>query len=420
MISVYLSIIISFIGGYYMGQLLSSFVSLRPNRLLRFLVYFSLGTLSNTVIFNLDIVNITYAYIALCLVLLIGYRGPLLHKFSASVILYLFVPAFNYVLYYLWLPGFVPLSEYNVRMILPRLSLPFLIALLWYGIYRLFYQRIQTLRVYASTRIWILLDVISFGPLLLSGYIIVTTSAQMQPYSMLIIAVSILTEIGILYLVAYMAESMHLAIENKNLKIQQEYYHELEQNQLQIRKLRHDMNNHLGIIGEYLKENKLEEAESYFKQLSETVRGTGRVFCANSLVNAVINSKYQQAEALKIDTFFHIDLEEALSISDIELCSLFANTMDNALEACAKINEPSLRKIEMKARCKNHFFSYQIANSYQGTLVTKNGTYLSDKADSEEHGLGLSQVSDIVKKYHGTLDICTEDGMFTVTCIIPI
>ncbi|SHK00136.1 hypothetical protein [Hespellia stercorisuis] len=256
MISVYLSIIISFIGGYYMGQLLSSFVSLRPNRLLRFLVYFSLGLLSNTVIFNRDIVNITYAYIALCLVLLIGYRGPLLHKFSASVILYLFVPAFNYMLYYLWFPGWIHLRtspiHNNFLVIWLTFSRPLLIVLLWYGIYRLFYQRIQTLRVYASTRIWILLDIISFGPLLLSGYIIVTTSDKMQPYSMFIMAVSILTEIGILYLVAYMAESMRLTIENKNLKVQQEYYHELEQNQLQIRKLRHDMNNHLGIIGEYV------------------------------------------------------------------------------------------------------------------------------------------------------------------------
>lgn len=416
--------LIILIPGYYVGLLISAFVPFRPYRWLRMLIYICLGMVSCTVIFNNDIVNITYAYIGFLLVILIGYEGPTLHKFSASVILYLFVPSINYLLDTLlfFSPFLNPyLSSSQTSLLdyaLPGFRMVF-IALLWYGVYQLFYKKIRTLRDYATTRVWILLDIISCGSLLLTGYIIVTTSNQMQLYSIPIIMISLLTEVGILYLTAYMAESSHTAVENENLKNQQHYYEELEQNQLEIRKLRHDMNNHIGTISAYLEADRIEEARQYFSELTKTVRSSGKVFCSNNLVNTVINNKYQQAESLSIDTFFHIDLDNMIPMSDVELCSLFANTLDNALEACSQISDPSLRKIELKARCKNNFFSYQISNSYIGEVKKSSGRYLSSKEHPKEHGLGLMSVDDIVKKHNGTLEINAENHIFTLTCILP-
>lgn len=408
-----------------MGQLISAFVPFKPYKWLQALSFICLGMVTITIIFNNDMVNITYAFIGLLLIVMIAYDGPMLHKFSATVILYLFVPSFNYILdYTLFYPGFIRRDMSTNTTTLVNYGMSFLrvllIVLLWYTMHRLFFPRIKTLQNYASARVWGLLDIISYGSLLLTGYIIVTTDNSMQFISTFIILISLLTEIGILYLTAYMAESCHMAVENENLKSQQQYYEELEQNQLEIRELRHDMNHHLGTIGTYLEENRISEAKLYFEELSETVRGTGRIFCKNGLVNAVINSKYNQAQSLQVDTFFHIDIDEAISLSDVELCSLFANTLDNALEACRNISEPSHRHMELKTRCKNGFFSYQISNSYGGLLKRKVGKYLSTKEQSKEHGLGLERVNDIAKKYDGTLDITAKHQVFPLTFIIPI
>src|SRR5699024_3367711 len=95
-----------------------------------------------------------------------------------------------------------------------------------------------------------------------------------------------------------------------------------------------------------------------------------------------------------------------MSIDDISLCTIFANTLDNAIEACVKVAEPSARKISVKARyTENGYFSYEIVNSKANPIRKKKGVLLTDKEDSRSHGLGLSSVRAAVEKYHGTLDI---------------
>jgi sensor histidine kinase regulating citrate/malate metabolism len=215
-----------------------------------------------------------------------------------------------------------------------------------------------------------------------------------------------------------MVHNVQVKLENQNLQILNSYYKELESNQTEIRKLRHDMNNQLATIGNLITSGNTAEAKDYFDTLSYVVAGSNRAFCKNGIVNAVLNVKYNLATEYNIDCFFNIDIDSVLSINAIDLCSLFANTLDNALEASMQIEEPLLRKIEVKARCDKGYFSYQITNNKSNQITVINNCYITSKADVKSHGFGIKTLKDIVQKYNGTLDITYTETEFTVLVII--
>lgn len=231
---------------------------------------------------------------------------------------------------------------------------------------------------------------------------------------------SLLASNGCIYLVAYISKSIRESFEVQNLKLQQSYYEELEKNQLTIRKLRHDMNNHLSIINTFLVNGDKEKAKSYFDSLSHKFHTDNRVFCKNQIVNAILNAKYNLAIEHSVDTFFNIDLDYLIGIDDINLCSIFANTLDNAIEACALISDPSKRNLSVKSRYDKDHFLYEVTNSKENEINKSNGRFKTSKSKSKSHGYGLQNVKDIVTAYHGTLDISYTSNSFTIIILIHV
>jgi len=228
----------------------------------------------------------------------------------------------------------------------------------------------------------------------------------------------ILTSLGIIYLVGYIAETVKTDLENQRLKLQEVYYEELADNQLEIRKIRHDMNHHLSVIATLIEAGEYEKTQDYFNQLSVLLSSHGKVFCQNSLVNAVINSKYSKFQEQDIDIFLNIAIDQLLAIDDISLCAIFANTMDNALEAILGVPDPGNRKINLQARYQNGYFSYKISNTKQHDIQKNSEGLLTTKKNKKDHGYGLKTVAAIVEKYHGTLDISYGDEEFSVLILI--
>lgn len=222
-------------------------------------------------------------------------------------------------------------------------------------------------------------------------------------------------------LAAYLADGLHADLERKNLQLQKNYYEELENNQNQIRKFRHDMNNHLSIVGSLLEEGNLSGAKEYFGSISGYMQTANRKFCRNSVVNAVINAKYQMMMDASMDAFLNIDIDKMMSIDDVSLCTIFANTLDNAIEACRKIEDTARRKLKLRCRyTENGYFSFELTNSKVNKITEKKGRFLSDKEDKSTHGIGISSVKEIVDKYDGTLDISYDKEWFKIVILIAL
>ena len=118
-------------------------------------------------------------------------------------------------------------------------------------------------------------------------------------------------------------------------------------------------------------------------------------------------------------TFLNIDIDKMLSIDDVSLCTIFSNTLDNAIEACKKIDDPAKRKLELRCRyTENGYFSFELTNSKVNEIHKKKGRFLSDKEDQNAHGIGIASVKEIVDNYEGTLDISYDKEWFKVVILI--
>lgn len=402
---------------YYFYKLVCCFATIHELKILKFLVPVGLFFITPIVIFNGDIVNVSYALIGFILIMLISFQGGFIKKLSAVFVLYPLVVSLNFLTYYTLFLLYPTNQSIVIDKLLSLLQL-LITILFWYLVYHIFQKKIVNAGNYLTNQMWLIIDVICLAPLISIVTIIICTDNNDIVQIFPIAIASIFTNLGIMYLVGHMVHNVQINLENQNLHILNSYYKELENNQTEIRKLRHDINNQLAAIGNLITSGNIEEAKDYFDTLSYVVAGSNRVFCKNGIVNAVLNVKYNLATEYNIDCFLNIDIDSVLGINAIDLCSLFANTLDNALEASMQIEEPPLRKIEVKARCDKGYFSYQISNNKSNKITIINNCYISSKTDVKSHGFGIKTIKDIVQKYNGTLDITYTETEFTVLVII--
>ncbi|UWD48555.1 GHKL domain-containing protein [Clostridioides difficile] len=242
------------------------------------------------------------------------------------------------------------------------------------------------------------------------------------PYgTYLIILSAIIANIGVILLLNPLIENVKMKLENQSNHIKEEYYDLLENQQVQIRKIRHDINNHFQMIESYLEVEDIDEAKDYFKQLKLNF-GTlsGKQFCKNPALNSILNLRHTKLEESGVDVHFNIDIDNHFGIEPMDLCTIFSNSLDNAIEASLKIPNLSNRKVVLKARCENEYFSYLLTNNKVNPITKKHDLFISDKDNSKSHGYGIENIKEIVDKYSGEWNISYTDTEFSLFLYIRL
>ncbi len=413
--------IMQFITGYFFMKCMDCMMKKRKGRL-PFLLGLVLYTIVSTlVIFPKDMTNISFSLLLFALTNFMLYRGKWLIKLSMILI---FLPiAASANLLYIDIGGHIFMHFFTEKDEVANaiLSSTFFIILpvFWIIFYHFFSPSLKKIQNIFTDKAWIIVDIISLASFSALFSCIYLAPEYKTYFIWPCILACLITNMGSIRLAAYLADGLHADLERKNLQLQKNYYEELEHSQNQIRKFRHDMNNHLSVVGNLLNDGNLSEAKEYFSSISGYMQTTNRKFCQNSVVNAVINAKYQIMTNTSIDTFINIDIDKMLFIDDISLCTIFANTLDNAIEACCKIDDIAKRKLELRCRyTENGYFSFELMNSKINEIHEKKGRFLSDKEDQDSHGIGISSIKEIVNKYAGTLNISYDKEWFKVVILI--
>jgi len=225
-----------------------------------------------------------------------------------------------------------------------------------------------------------------------------------------------LSSFGLLWAVVVLARQQKLEQEKSFYEMNRVYYQNLEQQQFQVRRLRHDMANHLQAMSA-MPEPGLRE---YLAGLlhSPAMEHTQK-FCENSVVNIVLASKEAIMEENKISVDIKASLPHKLPVQDVDLCAVFANSLDNAIEACIKLPEDQ-RNISLKARTDKGLFVLQVQNPLCGKTVWQNGIPVTTKDNLEVHGFGLAGIREIAVRYGGSMEITTDETCFTLLVYLPI
>lgn len=145
------------------------------------------------------------------------------------------------------------------------------------------------------------------------------------PYgTYLIILSAIIANIGVILLLNPLIENVKMKLENQSNHIKEEYYDLLENQQVQIRKIRHDINNHFQMIESYLEVEDIDGAKDYFTQLKLSF-GTlsGKQFCKNPALNSILNLRHTELEENSVDVHFNIDIDNHFGIEPMDLCTIF-------------------------------------------------------------------------------------------------
>lgn len=112
-----------------------------------------------------------------------------------------------------------------------------------------------------------------------------------------------------------------------------------------------------------------------------------------------------------------MQIPKGCRINEFDLCVLFGNILDNALEACGRMRSGECRFIDIQARTVKKCFLIEVKNSMDRT--EKYTERFTNKGDSQEHGIGLLNVGDAVHRYNGAMNSKAENGIFIISVLMP-
>lgn len=197
---------------------------------------------------------------------------------------------------------------------------------------------------------------------------------------------------------------------------------EVENMYRQTRGWRHDYHDHIQTMKAYLAMGELDELSDFLGELDKDLLTVDTVVkTGNVMIDAILNSKISLAKAkgIRVDAKAIVPKDLDISISEIDLGLVIGNLMDNAMEACEKVEAYNDRFIRVYIDIlKGQLYLY-IMNSAVGRRKRTGRVYASTK-NGQYHGFGLMRIDKVIDKYNGYLDRQDEEGVFATEVMLPL
>lgn len=201
------------------------------------------------------------------------------------------------------------------------------------------------------------------------------------------------------------------------LRMQKEHYEKLIENIENTAKLRHDWRHHLLTIDGLLDGGDQKILREYLRNLiPEYTSGGERPLCENHTVDIILRHHVANAKASGIRIAVEAQVPNKIAVSETDLCIIFGNLVENALEACKNQPEGQNKFIIIKAELRGKQLIISIQNSCQSSVLVKDGIYYSTKHKGP--GVGLASVKSVVEKYKGLININYDHCHFGVNILL--
>ena len=220
-----------------------------------------------------------------------------------------------------------------------------------------------------------------------------------------------------------LAERQKHFVEEQQVKAMKKRLEEAENFYGSIRKVRHEMKNHMANIKGLAGAGEYGEIEDYIRRMNETMQKLEyKYVTGNAVTDVIINDKCRRAE--KVGIRFDADFRYGGEIPVFDLGIILNNLLDNAIEACEKL-ETGKGFIRLSLKRKKQFLMLYVENSFDGAVPVSKGSPLPPTTKQSilpgiitEHGIGLENVRDIAERYFGGVNIKVKGDVFHVTVML--
>lgn len=211
-------------------------------------------------------------------------------------------------------------------------------------------------------------------------------------------------------------EKTKLTERNNILEIQKSYTESLQSYIKYTSKARHDFKHSVHVMSRLADEGNLSALKDYIAQYENSLTVTAPVrICKSEALNALFNHYRQQAIENNVDINWRIDLPENSRILDVDLCSIFGNILENAIDGCCTVEEGK-RYFNLTSEIKGDCLYIVSTNNYGKPLRMDGKEFSSTKHQGK--GIGLYSMKSITDVYDGIFEAGNNDGEFFVNIVM--
>ena len=231
------------------------------------------------------------------------------------------------------------------------------------------------------------------------------------------IAVIIMIEAAMIYTSSRKDYYYNLSVMNqKLLDVQESYYMKLLAHQDELRKFRHDLNNHMISVEALIDEGKYDEVKEYFSEVKGIFTNSNpEVKTGNTIVSAIASDYIAKYPEVKLN--WNGMFPDELTISNTDICTIFSNVLGNAFENSDKCKDD--KTVDVTVETISNSMIVTVRNTVAEKAVMKNGAFVTSKADKNSHGLGTQNVKKCVELNNGMVEYKFDESMFEVKIILP-
>lgn len=209
-----------------------------------------------------------------------------------------------------------------------------------------------------------------------------------------------------------------MQIAHERAKAQTAMYVQMNQAYEEQKSKIHEFKNHINCVQGLLESNHVPRALEYTRKISnQWMVEMNYIVTNHAIINAVLNQKYKQAKEEGILLVLSVSNMEGLAMADEDIVILLTNLLDNAIEATRQV-EKEKQLIKCRLTYQNQAFAIVIRNPVLGTVEIEDNKIKTTKSDKENHGMGITNISNVVKKYDGNYVFSCTNGYFTSTVMI--
>lgn len=300
-----------------------------------------------------------------------------------------------------------------------------------YTIYLLCFALLLSIMVFAGRRLQRrytgtlgLREVLCFALFPISQYVLASgwygfdyrEQAGSVPWFLMAAALfSLIADLALAYTLRATARSAELRTYNamleKQVESQGEYYAALAAHYEDIRRMRHDIANHMVTMDILLKEGKTDEASKYLAELQSAGDYPPELdACRNSVAASFLFRQIQIMATGGIDFSLEVDIPSHIGITNVDLICALGNLLDNAVEACAAADK---KQISLRAVYSAPYLSIKTGNPQPPA-----GTQKGRRIPELERGIGFTILNNLAEKYDGEFHSEAADGIFSVSLIL--